>query len=311
MLKQLFSIDIPVIPENEPQAQAQLDALKAAFPRLDEYFIVSGAVEERRARFENLWKIYEPYSDRDFVEQAQKRFHQKTWEMYLGNVLLRNGYSMEPVQTGKPDLKVVRKDEPTIWIECVAPEKGNGTDRVPEMVHGIVQTVPEEEILLRIAATFEEKSKKFSEYLKKHVIADNEPRVIAINIGDLDHVDGSPPRIISVLFAIGHLTLQFDQGRKNVTNTFYQRRTEISKKSGAKVQLGQFLGNEHKHVSAVIYSKNTVLNHPAHIGSDCILVHNPNTTVPLAEGVFPFMTSFVGGSDTVHRINPTSEAVIM
>lgn len=302
-MKPLFPETIPILPIDK-EVENKLKKLKDQFPAFDDYYVVSAAVEERRVFFEELWCRYEPFADANFVEQSQKSFHQKTWEMYLGNVFLEKEHILESAGENAPDLKIMT-NSPTAWVECVAPQKGDGVDRVPDMVYGVVEHVPEEQIKLRIAASFEEKSNKFKKYIDDGVVKRDQPRIIAINGGGLGFtIEGEPPRVIAVLFAIGHLTLHFNPGHTEVVHTSFSRIDKVVKQSQAEVILGQFLSDKYKHISAVIYSKDAVLNRPLQIGTECVVVHNPFAEVPLPIDSFSFMTRFVSKEGAVHKIIP-------
>lgn len=302
MTRSLFVPEIPSIQPDE-NAYDQIEVLKSQFSHYNDYYVVSAALADRKKYFEDLWQKYEPYADGDFVEQAQKRFHQKTWEMYMGNVLLSNGFVLARAGRNAPDLKINHSERPNVWIECVCPEKGAQADRVPEMVYGMAVNVPEEEMLLRITNSFEEKSKKFQKYIEDGVVNSDEPRIIAINRADLDHVDSEPPLIIKALFAVGHLALRFNPDRSEVTERFYTHRPKLVKKSGGEVLLGHFLDDKHKHISAVIYTDRTVLNRPEYIGSECLLIHNPHAEVPLPVADFSFMQRYVGKDGVLQKLD--------
>jgi len=298
----LFLKEIPVFSINK-NSQDEIECLKIKFPNFDEYYIVSAAVKERRDNFEDLWRSYEPYADRNFIKQAQKRFHQKTWEMYLGVSFLKNGLFLEMAGKNAPDIKIINSGKPIIWVECVAPEKGNKADRVHGMIYGVAQNVPQEQIILRIASGFEIKSKQFEKYIESGIVKKDEPKVVAINGADLSYMDGDPAWIIRVLFAIGHLMLRFDKDHKKVIETFYSRIDKIIKKCGSEVSLGQFLSDQYKHISAVIYSHDNVLNRPEHIGTECVIVHNPFAEVPLPQNIFYFMTKYIAEGNNVYKVN--------
>lgn len=78
--------DLPLV-----TSESELDAEKASHPDCDPYFIASGCIERRRELFEALWPAFEPYADPNFLQELRKHFHQRTWEMYLCNVLLQKG----------------------------------------------------------------------------------------------------------------------------------------------------------------------------------------------------------------------------
>lgn len=297
----LFPEEIPVLPITR-DIENQLKALKDKLSQFDVYYTVSGALEERRSALESLWSKYEQYTDKNFIPQARVRFHQKSWEMYLGNVLLEHGFKLEKIKSNNPDLKVVDDLKPTTWIECVAPERGTTEDGVPEMAYGVVQDVPRDRILLRIANSFDDKSKAFLKYIEDRVVKDNEPRVIAINVAALGYVDGDPPWIINMLFAVGHLTLVFDKEHTHVISQHYSKIDRTIKLSGSEVLFGQFLDDKYKHISGVIYSRDNIINMSKVIGTECVFIPNPFAEVPIPENTFPFMGRFVSEGDKIHRI---------
>src|SRR4030042_1980756 len=43
---------------------------------------------------EGLWQKYEPYAEPDFLDDARKDFHAKTWEMYLGCLFKDTGFNL-------------------------------------------------------------------------------------------------------------------------------------------------------------------------------------------------------------------------
>lgn len=305
-MRQLFDPQIPILPITRT-INARIAKLKKRFPKFDIYYLVSAAVQERRDVFEQMWQRYEPYADKGFVRQAQLRFHQKTWEIYLGSVLLEKGLILEKTGKNAPDIKVAIPNRPPIWIECVAPERGETQDRVPEMVHGIVQDVPEEQMLLRLKDSFEKKSKQFQKYLAGGVVQKTDARIIAINAGDLQYPEGDPPNIVKTLFALGYLTLRFDPEHKKVIETFWSRREKIKTKSGGEAALGHFLNEQFKDISGVIYSNRTALNRPNEPDAGCIVVLNPFAEVPLQLDDFGFMRKFIGEGNTVHSIAPVSQ----
>jgi type I restriction enzyme S subunit len=58
---------------------------------------------------------------------------------------------------------------------------------------------------------------------------------------------------------------------------------------------------QHAGISAVIYSKDVVLNHPEKLGEDCILVHNPLAKNPLPEKIITFLKQYkVQGDDIIN-----------
>ncbi|MBN1325539.1 hypothetical protein JW977_00960 [Candidatus Falkowbacteria bacterium] len=259
----------------------ELEQLKAKYPDYDGYYITSGSVPERKALFNKLYSIYEPYADTHFSKEVKLNFHQRTWEMYLACVLLDNGIKIASNDKG-PDIKIL-DNKKSIWIECTAPKKGQGRDRVPDLIYGVAQSVPEEEILLRLTGSLDEKFRKYQEYLNKKIINPTDIFVIAVNRGDFAHPDATIPAILKCLFSVGNLTLPIKPGNKQPGKPFYSRQEALQKRNGSNVPMNFFEDPQRAGISAVIYSKEAVLNHPEKIGEDCILVHNPLAKNPLSE----------------------------
>lgn len=279
-MKSLFTDEFPTVTSKE-----ELNDLKAQYPNYDSYYLASGSIAERKQKFDALYVKFEPYADSHFLQEIKINFHQRSWEMYLACVLLENGFTIISSDKG-PDIKIILEGK-TIWIECVAPTQGEGDDRVPDIFYGGVQNVPEEEMILRLSSSLKEKFEKYQEYLEKEIIGKNDIFIIAINRGAFGHPDAINPLIFNCLFSLGYLTLPI-RVDSNAGESYYSRRKELKKKSGGIVPMDFFEDQQHIGISAVIYSKENVLNHPQKLGNDCILVHNPMAINRLSEKVFPF-----------------------
>lgn len=143
----IFTIDIPLSKTNK-----DLDKLKKQFDEYDPYYIVSGSIEDRKLNFDKLWKNIKSMQISIFLSQVKYNFHQRTWEMYLGNVLLKN--FLINSNNEEPDFIVNNN----IYIKCIAPTKGNDSkvNSVPEMhvaksfSEMIDQNVPVDKMILRM-----------------------------------------------------------------------------------------------------------------------------------------------------------------
>ncbi len=85
MTTSLFSTNLPECTTNE-----EIDKLRAENPHLDTYYLATSVITERKKLFDECYKIYEPYKDKNFLKEITTRFHQRTWEMYLGVLCLTN-----------------------------------------------------------------------------------------------------------------------------------------------------------------------------------------------------------------------------
>ncbi len=268
----------------------ELQEIKRKYSHYDPYYVGAGCISHRRKIFDRLWERFEPYADANFLIEVKKQFHQRTWEMYLANVFLEHKFRISSDDRG-PDIKIEFSGK-TIWVECVACTKGNGNDSVPHMQYGVVQDLPEREMLLRITNSIDEKFKKYRWYLDKKIVGTDDIFIIALNRADLEHFDPGIPLALKALLGVGYLTFTIrplsDKDNTRFRRPFWSEREYIEKKQGKGISVNFFKDQDHSGISAVIYSKNSILNHPEKIGDDCLLVHNPIATNPLDETIFSF-----------------------
>lgn len=222
---------------------------------------------------EELWQEYAPYAEPEFLEDAKRDFHAKTWEMYLACVFLKNGFQLQK-KTKKegPDICLLVQQKP-IWIEAIAPGSGTGADAVPGYEYGVVFETPKDKVLLRFTSAIEEKRKKYQNYLKDKIINKSDPYIIAVNGGRIPHaivVD-----IISGLFSY---------------------RDTIKKSNGALVSTNIFEDETYNGISAVLYSVSNVVIHPRNIGTEIQFIHNPLADNKLPHCIFNLNVS--GGQKT-------------
>jgi len=275
MQDSLFTVELPLVNSNE-----ELERVKAMYPEYDPYFIASGCIKERKEKFEKLWHNFRPYADKHFLTEIKTNFHQRSWEMYLGNVFLQKKLSIRSQDEG-PDFVVNNN----IYIECVAPTKGDLTkpDSVPEMFIAKtpkelrVQDIPEDKILLRISQAIKEKLNQYEKWKFKNWFNQNASFVIAINTGDLEYPeDPNMPNVLKVLF--GFQYMQINIKTKKIS---YSYRSEIKKSNNKPVPVNYFIRESFSFVSGVLFSNETVVNHPDKIGDDCIFVNNPFSSSPV------------------------------
>lgn len=281
----------------EVKTDEELASLQQQFSTYDPGYITQSAGFSRREKkewMEKLWEQYEQYADTHFLEDFKRQFAQRSWELYLGTSLLNRGFKLGKHNPAGPDFDVQNeKGERLTWIEAITTDKGKGSDKVPEMVHGAVMDVPEEEMLLRISNALDKKFKKYQVELTKEIIKNNEPYVIAVNRSPLDHVDPGLPLILKALFGIGHQALRIMAGgiRQEEPESFWTGRPKIGKQSGTDVPMLFFEDSTHSGISSVIYCTDNVLNSPhipQEMGENFVIIHNPLAKNALHDGFFPF-----------------------
>lgn len=303
----LFSENFNIIKSDE-----ELTALHKRFPDYDIAYLCQATYSLRtkdRDWMEKLWEQYEPYADKQFLNDFRKQFTQRAWELYLGATLLSRGFRLGKHRDSGPDLDIQNKtgDKRLAWVEAIAVEKGDGNDRVPEMVYNSVGSVPEEQMMLRLTGGLDKKFKKYCDELKKGVVKYDESYVIAIDRSALQHVDASAPLILKVLFGIGDLTITFalENGKHKPTGTFWSELPKLDKTSGQPVSMKFFLDPAHAGISAVIYSHHGILNSPRipeEMGEDFIIALNPHAKNPLPQNFFSFGDEFAVQGNSVNKI---------
>lgn len=265
---------------------------------LDRYYIASLVSNDRRVLFEDCYKIYEPYKDSNFLTEIPTRFHQRTWEMYLGTLFVKNGKLLKKDRgDSQADLQVLTPN--LIHIECTAVTHGDPTnpDSVPKMRfatdidHLFVDDVPEDKILLRITQALNDKRKQYTARISDKRVSEKDPYIIAINTGEMGYPEHLP-RILKAVFGVGYLTLRMRENGLPIANpsSFWSRRETISKVNKTDVDMTFFEKEENRGISAVIYSNVDVLNHLMGHQNDLILVHNPLATNPISLSEFGFLT---------------------
>lgn len=253
---------------------------------------------------EQLWGKYRPYADPHFREDAKEHFQQRFWEMYLGVTLISHGFTLDAGGTTGPEFSITIAGK-KIWWEAVAPERGNGTDAVPEFVYGasVLTDVPAERIILRLRHAIEEKHRKYQHYLDQVVLNGNDAYVIAINSKCVHPIvsEIEMPYIIKAVLPFGNFVIVWDRNKNLLVDTCYEYRDVIRKKSGSDVPTDIFLDFQYSGISAVLHSSVDAVNRPATFGADFILVHNPHAKNPIRPGTFKFGTEYWVEDDKLKR----------
>ncbi len=261
----------------------ELDKIKKQHPKYDPYFIASASFNERRRKFESLWKNYAPYADVNFRNQVKISFHQRSWEMYVGNVLLKKNLNIKSKKEG-PDFIVGDK----IYIECVAPTKGDpkNPNSVPDPFIAtspdemIAQPVPDNQMILRISQVIHDKGlDQYQKWKNKAWFKADNPFILTINVADLGYVEEPEmPNVIKTLFGFESLQINLRTGKSS-----YSARNEIKKSNDSSVPVRYFLNSDFNFLSGVLFSEEYVLSHPENLGDDCFFVNNPFAINPVEE----------------------------
>ncbi|HEY3489830.1 MAG TPA: hypothetical protein VGK27_06890 [Candidatus Deferrimicrobiaceae bacterium] len=240
-----------------------------------------------KINIERLWEIYQPYADRHFREDACKHFLQRYWEMYLAVALIDSGFTLFKPSDEGPEF-FIEIDGRRVWVEAIAPEGGEGPDRVSEFPPGAAFNVPTEKILLRYTHALAEKHAKYQRDLEKGIIGIDDGYILAINCRMIPHASfgGVIPYPIQAYLPFGHPAVSFDVRTGKIVDRYFEKREAISKLAGAQIPTTAFLNPAYAGISAIIHSAVDAANSPVIHGEDFVVLHNPLAAQPIREGAF-------------------------
>jgi hypothetical protein len=234
-------------------------------------------------KIEYLWKEYKPFASKKFLIEAQINFHQRWWEMYLTvgliHVFMNSGINIETSNRDKgPDIRINLPDGLKVWIEAIAPDPGNGDDRIPELEEGVFD-LPKDECLLRLAQGLTVKKEKFKKYENNNVVNQEDPCIIALSscgLHQFGHLLDFPcSAMIGVLSGAHNMVLSKSK------SPFVSKRQGIVKASGNLVPVCLLDDPSFDAISAFIYSSEDPLNAPLNAESTFKIFLNPNARTPL------------------------------
>ncbi|MBN1617734.1 hypothetical protein JW887_00120 [Candidatus Dojkabacteria bacterium] len=249
---------------------------KDPFKSYDPYYVRCGVDPEMREFFNKMWRSYKPYADSNFIKDLKKHFHQRTWEMYVGYVLLKKTITIKSHNNDGPDFVVTIGDR-DINIECVAPESGECLEK--HNTDGQVHDVPNEDLQLRLTSAIRNKKEQYKKWLGNNKVTSSIPYILAINT----FVDSWPtswnhPRIINVLFGIGNQVVQIDKNTLD-SKSFFKEESTLKNHNKEDIEKAIFMHLDYSFISAILFSQRDVINTPREKeGSDLRIVYNPNTT---------------------------------
>jgi hypothetical protein len=240
---------------------------------------------------EALWARYQPSQDPNFLTDARQHFLQRFWEMYLFVALQEQGLNPQKGQALGPDF-YLEIDGRRFWIEAIAPDAGEGEDRVPETHYAppgevVAREVPRREILLRYTHALAAKRDKWLGWLAKGVVASTDGYLVAIDgRGCNDFHDGVIPLFIEAFLPFGHLTLMINKVTLKTEGRYFQHSDTVHKQNQAPVSTAPLLDDSYAPVTAVLHSLVDCGNRPEALGGDFVLLHNPKASVTLPDSAF-------------------------
>lgn len=261
-----------------------------------------------RCEVERLWSACSRFLDRDVRKRACAAMQQAFWELYLCSGLLAVGLPVTAREDRRkrdqgPDLQI---GDVRAWFEAIAVTAGTGDDAVAPSATSAVVDVPDAQIKLRLLSALRTKCCKFEKYVASGLVGSDEPRVVAINAGEVPYafMEYDPPRIVRSVLPFGWPMVSVDRQTGAFADAGHSHRPSEAKASAAGVATDTFLTGEVAAVSAVLYSAITPYNAvdcPA--GLDFVLVHNPTAHVPLPRGFMATGREYWVENGSVMRID--------
>jgi type I restriction enzyme S subunit len=269
----------------------------------DEKIIQSMFLKDDKKNIEHMWSLYEPYADKNFLQEVRKDFHPRFWEMYLGFSLINQGVSLEQYdkRQGGPDLLILSDEKLKVWLEAVAPTAGRSANAVPEIEFG---DIPDEQIKLRYCSVIDKKYKKYYDYTQKKIISEDDCYVIAVNCRAIPSASKEIdiPRIVRCVLPFGNEVIEIDIDSLEVLDVHHQYQGASYNESGSPVSTNIFLNSDYDVISAILFSNVDALNYPNYPGNDFVLIHNPIAKNPLPRGFIELGREYwVENSTLKHR----------
>jgi len=265
----------------------------------------SAFLRPAREYTEKLWRLYAPYADCHFRQDARRHFLQRYWEMYVTAALMEYGH--EPYRVGGtgPEYFFLF-DECRAWVEAIAPGPGEENDRVPDNLADLGFRVPTEKILLRYTSALRAKRDKLLQDQRKGIVSTDDAYILALNCRNIHHAwfGGVIPYVLQAYLPFGPLSMMLDLSSGKAIGRSFERRKSVSKQSGASVATTAFLDPAYSGISAVIHSSVNAANAPVVIGEDFLVLHNPLARRPLGLKLFSQWRQYIFADDQVRVIEP-------
>ncbi|MEO0879766.1 MAG: hypothetical protein AAFY22_08625 [Pseudomonadota bacterium] len=251
------------------------------------------AVErEMRAALDEMWGVFEPFADNDFIPAFAHDPDARFWELFLGYSLLQDGRTLLSAAErgnadGLPDICAVDGDK-RCWIEAIAPGEGaDGPDQVvgpvPINEGGGLIAAPERQVQLRITGALHTKAGAFQRYTERGRIAVDDVRLVAIGACSFGaYASDNPPSALKAVFPIGDKYMRVNRENFEIVEAGIETSWTIAR-ANAEIPRTAFLGDDYHHISGLIWSRVGIGNFNRSV-RPISMIHNPVSEVPMPEG---------------------------
>lgn len=221
--------------------------------------------------------------EKNFDDRCKDNFHECFWELYLPKTFQVKNIKLKKDLGNKrsaPDFYFETNGE-KIWLEAVAcGEPTVEENKVPAPNPDGSVSMPDQQIMQRLATSIDYKIKKFERGYTKiinktdeyYVIAVNGYRAIDVYFDDVP-IDKkrSMPYVVKTLFGIGDLQLFY-----SIRGEFIDSSFEYTEKTRAKAPIAHFSNPGNKDIAGILYSNCCVWQqNDFSLGYDFIFIQNP------------------------------------
>jgi len=263
------------------------------------------AEREIRDALDEMWAVFEPFADADFVPAFAHDPDARFWELFLGYSLLQDGRQLLSAEErgrreGLPDICVVDGDSRT-WIEAIAPSLGAaGPDQIvppiPLDQGGVVIGAPERQVHLRITSALYTKSVTFQRYMERGVVHADDVRLVAVGASRWGRLASDrPPSALHAVFPVGDQFARCNLDTGEAIEEGFQTSWTIPRQNGD-IERTAFLGDEYTHISGLVWSRAGIGNYHRQ-QRPISLIHNPVAQVQPIAGWTAWDREYVGTRD--------------
>ena len=258
---------------------------------------------EARTFTQQLWQKYRHLADTHFLSDARNHFNERFWEMYLGCTLIDKGFDVRRVGNVGPEF-YVNLEGRRVWVEAVAPGPGTGADHVTVPERGEMGTVPSDKIVLRYTSALRDKHLKLRTAIDKGIVHPEETVILAVNSRGIPHAPfgGEMPYIIKAMLPFGALSIAIDPKTRKVVDTYHQYRPVVLKSNQAAVSTMPFLDPQYSVFAGILHSAVDCANHPATLGEEFLLLHNPTASTQLPRSAFSWCRQLEYADNQLHNL---------
>lgn len=247
---------------------------------------------EMRGALDEMWRVFEPYADPDFVPAFAHDPDARFWELFLGYSLLQDGRTLLSAAErwnadGLPDICVIDGDR-RFWIEAIAPGEGaDGPDQVVRPVPinegGGLIAAPERQVQLRITGALHTKAEAFRRYTERGRIAVDDVRLVAIGACRFGaYASDNPPSALKAVFPIGDEYVRVNHENFEIVEAGFETSWTIERANGD-IPRTAFLDDEYRQISGLIWSRAGIGNFNRNVRPISI-IHNPVSEVRMPKG---------------------------